>query len=464
VFVGGSFRINRGLLVVSVLGLLIAWAVGCTQFGNFKPADIPDAETDGAPFAISPTDDISGVSSCGLSYLAGDERAAAIQEALNDPKVQNLKQELTSRGFTVESQYAFAFSMDGEKLVYLPAGETAGIVHNTYLGRGYAVGIVKEGNNTINLKPDRSVRHITGFDVTTRAKVFKSLRGTKQIKALEKNLKKQKQRIDWHRTVLITTTDGGHATIGLAIEATVGPKQAWFGYRVDAMMLKSRKVTVEKISAEACGSLANLEGIETAPETNKLNPQTEHFDPTASVEIINESQICVSSWSYNYKCFSTTPAFGITGVPTTPLVAFVNTSMQANVTIWNYSNTTMSGTATATAPFTVTPTHFTLAAGQPISLTITFNPTASGDFSGVNAVKLTSGTVNQYIQLKAWTLSVIPARLDYTTFVGSSQNQTFTVRNDGPGQIDTGTGAAGTANTATVSLSTTSPRTFAQGG
>jgi len=31
-FVGESFRINRGLLVVSVLGLLIAWAVGCTQF------------------------------------------------------------------------------------------------------------------------------------------------------------------------------------------------------------------------------------------------------------------------------------------------------------------------------------------------------------------------------------------------------------------------------------------------
>jgi hypothetical protein len=386
--------------------------------------------------------------------LAGTERDSAIQAALNHAKVKSIQQELSSRGFIVDSAGALVFSIEGEKLVYLPAGESAGIVYETYLNQGYAVGLIREGEKTINLRLDRGVRHITGFDPKTRAKLLKSLRSNKQIKALEKTLKKQKQRIDWNKSVLLVETENNHATVGLAVQETNSAKAAWFGYRVEALM-KGKKLVVQNVAAEACGGMAALEEVSTQP-AGEAKLQTEHFGDPVPSGTINQDQICVSSWGYSYKCFSTTPAFGISGVTTSPLVTFVGKSLQTSFTIWNYSGKTMSGTATATTPFSVTPGSFTLAAGQPVQLTVTFNPNASGNFSG-NAVKLTSGTVVQYVQLRAWTLTVTPARLDFAAFLGSSQNQTLTIKNDGPAPEPTGLDTNYTANTSTVTLNAPAP-------
>jgi hypothetical protein len=469
------------------LVVIFGWAVGCTQLTNLKPASPTESPaekpendlSEEAQTQIDPTDDISGVSSCGLGILGGEARDSAIREAMANAKVQGLQQELASRGYTVNSAEALAFSLDSEKLVYLPAGETAGIVYETYLGQGYAVGAIRDGDKTVNIRPDKNVRHITGFDPKTRAKLFKSLRSQKTIKTLEKNLKKQNQRLDWNRSVLIVNTEESTATVGLAVQETNSAKAAWFGYRVDALV-KGKKLVVQQVAAEACGTLAALESVqvEAAEEVQNqsrggsvLPPQPGRQTPTTN--FIDDSTICVSSWGYSYRCFSTTPEFGIKGLTTNPLIAFVGQSVQTSFTIWNYSGKTLSGTATASAPFSiVSGGTFTLAPGQPQQVTMKFSPTASGNYTSLGAVRLTSGTIVQNVALKAWTLTVSPARLDFKPyFLGAPcppqplklplpsdatpdadwcnplPELTLTVKNDGPA-----TELASTALTTTASV------------
>jgi hypothetical protein len=455
-----------------VLGLVAGWAVGCTQWGAIKPTpeSAEPVDTEEASYEINPSSDTSDVSSCGLTMLAGAERDSAIQAALNHAKVKSIQQELSSRGFIVDSAGALVFSIEGEKLVYLPAGESAGIVYETYLNQGYAVGLIREEEKTINIRPDRGVRHITGFDPKTRGKLLKSLRSQKQIKTLEKNLKKQNQRLDWNRSVLLVETENSHATVGLALQETNSAKAAWFGYRVEALM-KGKKLVVQNVAAETCGSMAALEDASTQP-AGDAKPQTEHFGNPVPSGTINQDQICVSSWGYSYKCFSTTPAFGISGVTTSPLVTFVGQSVQTTMTIWNYSAKTMSGTATATAaPFSiVSGGTFTLAPGQPHQIVVKFSPTAAGTFTG--AVRLVSGSSFQNVSVTGWTISVSPLTLDFNALFhanpptsnpvnlngsnSTSQVLELVIRNDGPPQI------AFQANAVTIQVNTLAPYSLSQ--
>jgi hypothetical protein len=292
---------QQGLLVLAVLVFVGVLAVGCTQLGTWGLKDessdktISLTSTEKALPQILPT--AGRAASCGLIQLTGEERETAIQAALADPKVQSLIPELQSRGFTVMPSAALAFGLDGEKLVYLPAGPGAGIVYETYLGKGYAVAAIQEGEKTINLRPDQGVRHITGFDPKTRDKLFKQVRKHKQLKALEKALKSGNQRIDWSESVLFVDTDRGSATIGLAVKETNSAKRAWFGYRVSAT-LKGRKLAVQSVKAEECRGLASQEIGLTTPtsikSSNQLVPDIEPIGDGVTVTYVNNT-VCTTS-------------------------------------------------------------------------------------------------------------------------------------------------------------------------
>jgi hypothetical protein len=248
---------RSGILVALVLVLVGAGIVGCTQWGllpnNEQQVDkqiestIPNQDVSRAVPAVNQ----SVATACGLSTLTGDDRTAAIQEALDNPKVQNIQQELASRGYNINQNDALAFSIDGEKLVWLPARLGTGIVYETYLGSASAVGAIQDGKKVTNIRADRGVRHMMTFDPKTQDKIFKQARKNKQLKTFEKVLKGQNQRIDWSQSVLFIDMDNGTTTIGLAIRETNSAKPAWFGYRINAE-LKGHKLDVQKISADSC--------------------------------------------------------------------------------------------------------------------------------------------------------------------------------------------------------------------
>jgi len=171
---------RSGIWVALVLGLVGAVVVGCTQWSNLNPsnpAQEQDTESTSTELAeYAPGTGEAAVESCGLVMLTNQEREAAIQEALNNSKVQSLKKELEERGFKLDPADAIAYNFENEKLVWISAGPQAGIIYATYLGQGYATGAIQEKDKTINLQPDRAARHITGFDPKTRATHFKQIR------------------------------------------------------------------------------------------------------------------------------------------------------------------------------------------------------------------------------------------------------------------------------------------------
>ena len=247
-----------------VLGLVGAVVVGCTQWSSLVPDRVsPNEDTQIASESVeqllpelSAPHGENGVTSCGLTKLFGAEREAAIQEALSNPKVQNLEQELNSRGFRLNANDSLTYNLDDSTLVYLPAGPGAGIIYESRLGNGFAIAAIQDENRTINIRPDRGVRFIAGFDPKTRDKFFKQIRKNRQVKSLEKNLQAQDQRIDWNQSILFVDTDGGSATIGLAIRETNSNRAAWFGYRVSAKV-KGNKLSVQNITADRCAGAAS---------------------------------------------------------------------------------------------------------------------------------------------------------------------------------------------------------------
>ncbi len=313
---------RSGILVALVLGLVGAVVVGCTQWSSLVP-DRVNSNEDTQIASASANRNISEiipaadeVASCGLSQLTGDERAQAIQEALSNPKVQDLVKELSSRGYNVFSSAASAYAMDGEKLVWLPAGISAGIMYQTYLGKGYATGAINDGERTINIRPDSSVRHIFGFDPKTKDKFFKQARNNKQLKALDKTLKAKDQRIEWSQSVLFVDSEGNTVTIGLAVKGINNSKPARFAYRVEAN-LKGRKLVVQRVKLEICGNMAlgEIGSLRSDMKENKdvdaISDSRQYTVPTCIPE--NDLTVAVPNVVCGATTTTSSPTVTITG-------------------------------------------------------------------------------------------------------------------------------------------------------
>ncbi|MDW8329330.1 MAG: choice-of-anchor D domain-containing protein [Candidatus Bipolaricaulota bacterium] len=100
------------------------------------------------------------------------------------------------------------------------------------------------------------------------------------------------------------------------------------------------------------------------------------------------------------------------------------------MTVWNSGGGTLTGSVSVGAPFSiVSGESFRLGPGQPQEIVVRFAPGAAGGYSGSLQISSTGG--NQSVALRGGTITVSPANLSYTAFVGSPQEQRITLKNDG---------------------------------
>ncbi|MEM4382224.1 MAG: hypothetical protein QXX19_08355 [Candidatus Caldarchaeum sp.] len=161
------------------------------------------------------------------------------------------------------------------------------------------------------------------------------------------------------------------------------------------------------IQATACGQATG----EAVPEGAKMHAQM--YDAGEGGDVspsgsYNEGynyegpEICVSQWGYSYICNRFTPLLQVGDTGPLLLATFIGGQARASFTIWNAGGRTLTGSATATGPFTIlSGGSFSLAPGQPQKIVVGFTPSQAGRFLG--EVRFTNSAIKVYLEGKAYT-------------------------------------------------------------
>ncbi|MBI3459571.1 hypothetical protein HY009_01365 [Candidatus Acetothermia bacterium] len=381
------------------------------------------------------------------------ERSQLLQQALADPQLQAVRTQLESRGLTMNAAGAMAVHIAAGDQVIIPFGAQAYLVWNRYQSQTNAIGLIRQNQSTLNLTASGQERWVRFLSAQEIQILLTQLRQNGTFSAFENQLHQLGKQLADARVHGFLDVTGGVASLGLA---TVDSAAGTFTHQLRVQVDTSGNIAQglePSIQETACNSVVaqSQAAKASAGSGNRVIAQTT-VDPGGGGGGIDPGDtICTSQWGYQYRCTYTTPAFCSDGL-SAPLVTFLGQQMQASITIWNCGGGILEGTATTDAPYSiVSGGSYSSQPDEPKAIVVGFSPTTSGTFAGT--LHLVAGSLVYDGTLEGCTLTVSPAQLNFTAFVGSPQDLQLTVRHDGPLGTVTDPGMP----SATIQLSASAP-------
>jgi hypothetical protein len=343
--------------------------------------------------------------SCAAPILE-PERSALIQEALADSQLQAVKAQLERRGLGMNADEAQAVQLVGGAQLLIPFGQDAHLVWTRTNGQTAAIGLVRQGNKTLNVGADGQERVVRVLSAQQAEKLLRKLREKSKFQEFEGKLAQKGKRVGkvW---VLLDETNK-LAIVGIAAE---GSEKIAHQVRIKVKANKDDEPEDDAepmIQATACGQATG----EAVPTGARLQPLMLYAGEggdvtTGSYTLIERDygpQICTSQWGYVYDCRKITPILRVTPSSLVMPLAIIPDPVQASFTVWNYGGGTLRGTVTVSTPFSiVSGGSFSLLPGQPQEVVIRFTPATSGTFSQSATISSNGGNTAVSLTVRALT-------------------------------------------------------------
>jgi hypothetical protein len=357
--------------------------------------------------------------SCAAPILE-PERSALLQEALADSQLQAVKAQLERRGLGMNADEAQAVQLVGGAQLLIPFGQDAHLVWTRTNGQTAAVGLVRQGNKTLNVGADGQERVVRVLSAQQAEKLLRKLRERSKFQEFEGKLAQKGKRVGKVRVLLDETNK--LAIVGIAAE---GSEKIAHQVRIKVKAGKDDEPEDDAepmIQATACGQ-ATGEAVPTGARMQPLRLDAEDGGAitTGSYTLIEGDygpEICTSQWGYDYLCTSTTPMLSLSLSRLAPTLAlpptFINQQVQASFTIWNGGGGRLTGTVSAQAPFSiVSGGSFSLLPGQPQEVVVRFSSATAGSFSKSIAISSNGGNATVTATAVAHKVSFSPAQVDF---------------------------------------------------
>jgi hypothetical protein len=386
-------------LVVGVVSVL----VGCTSLFNPNRSVTPPLKADSVSEPLSTLGD-----SCSTAILEPD-RSALLQEALTDSHLHAVKAQLESRGLGMNSDEAQAVQLVGGEQVLIPFGERAHLVWTRTSGQTAAVGLVRQGNKTINISANGEERVVRFLNPQKAEKLLGKLRQKSKFQQFEAKLSQKGKRLGQIRVLFDETKKV--AIIGLANEGHAEKVAHQVRIKLKGDRDDEPQESAEPvIQATACGQ-ATGEAVPTGAAMQPLAAPPGEGDFEGGYE---GPQICTSQWGYDYLCTQTTPLLSLSTTSLSVPQTFITQQTQAAFTIWNGAGGKLTGTVTTSAPFSiVSGGSFSLSPGQPQEVTVKFSSATAGSFSKNLSISSTGGNKTVTATSVAHKVSFSPATVDF---------------------------------------------------
>jgi hypothetical protein len=159
-------KLTLGIALVSVL-------VGCASLLNPRnvtpPPLKPDSQANFQALSTQLGDNCS-------APILEPERSALLQEALADSQLQAVKAQLERRGFGMNADEAQAVQLVGGAQLLIPFGQDAHLVWTRTNGQTAAIGLVRQGNKTLNVGADGQERVVRVLSAQKAEKLVRKLR------------------------------------------------------------------------------------------------------------------------------------------------------------------------------------------------------------------------------------------------------------------------------------------------
>jgi hypothetical protein len=344
--------------------------------------------------------------SCSAPILE-PERSALLQEALADSQLQAVKAQLERRGLGMNADEAQAVQLTGGAQLLIPFGQDAHLVWTRTNGQTAAVGLIRQGQKTLNVRADGQERVVRVLSAQQAEKLVRKLREKSKFQEFEGKLAQKGKRVGKVRVLLDETNK--IAILGIAAE---GDEKIAHQVRIKVKANKDDEPEDDAepaIQATACGQASG----EAVPLGARMQPLRldagEGGDVTTGSYDISEGRdygydICVSQWGYVYDCRKITPILRVTPSSLVMPLAIIPDPVQASFTVWNYGGGTLRGTVTVSAPFSiVSGGSFSLLPGQPQEVVIRFTPATSGTFSQSATISSNGGNTAVSLTVRALT-------------------------------------------------------------
>ncbi len=148
---------TAGLAKLTLVVGLVSVLVGCTPLFKSSQNVTPPLKPDSASQAnFQPLSALGD--SCSSPILEPD-RSSLLQEALADSQLQAVKAQLESRGFSINAEEAQAIQLAGGQQLLIPFGENVHLVWTRTNGQTAAVGLIRQGNKTLNVSATGTVKN-----------------------------------------------------------------------------------------------------------------------------------------------------------------------------------------------------------------------------------------------------------------------------------------------------------------
>jgi hypothetical protein len=348
------------------------------------------------------------------------ERSALIQEALADSQLQAVKAQLERRGLGMNADEAQAVQLVGGEQLLIPFGQDAHLVWTRTNGQTAAIGLVRQGNKTLNVGADGQERVVRVLSAQQAEKLVRKLREKSKFQDFEGKLAQKGKRVGKVRVLLDETNK--IAIVGIAAE---GDEKIAHQVRIKVKADKDDEPEDDAepmIQATACGQ-ATGEAVPTGARMQPLMLDAgEGGDVTTGSYTLIEGdygpEICTSQWGYDYLCTSTTPMLRLSLSRLAPTLAlpptFIDQPVQASFVIWNGGGGRLTGTVSAQAPFSiVSGGSFSLLPGQPQEVVVRFSSGTAGSFSKSIAISSNGGNTTVTATGVAHKVSFSPASVDF---------------------------------------------------
>jgi hypothetical protein len=303
---------------------------------------------------------------------------------------------------------AQAVQLVGGEQLLIPFGQDAHLVWTRTNGQTAAIGLVRQGNKTLNVGADGQERVVRVLSAQKAEKLLRKLREKSKFQEFEGKLAQKGKRVGKVRVLFDETNK--IAILGIASEGSDEKIEHQVRIKVKANKDDEPEDDAEPmIQATACGQATG----EAVPLGARMQPLMldagEGGDVTTGSYDISEGRdygydICVSQWGYVYDCRKITPILRVTPSSLVMPLAIIPDPVQASFTVWNYGGGTLRGTVTVSAPFSiVSGGSFSLLPGQPQEVVIRFTPATSGTFS--QSATISSNGGNTAVSLTARALT-----------------------------------------------------------
>ncbi|MEM2592077.1 MAG: choice-of-anchor D domain-containing protein [Thermofilaceae archaeon] len=373
-----------------------------------------------------------------------------------DPQLQAVKAQLERRGLSIKADEAQAVQLAGGQQLLIPFGEDAHLVWTRANGQTAAVGLIRQGNKTLNVSADGQERVVRFLPQGKVQKLLSGLRQKSKFQEFEGKLAQKGKRVGKIRVMFDETNK--IAILGIAHAGDEERIVHQVRIKVKAGKEDEPEDDAEPaIQATACGQAVGA----AVPMGAKLEPLA--LDPGDGGDLIGSSydgsegpdygpQICTSQWGYDYHCTSRYPMLMVSTSSLALPQTFITQQTQASFVIWNSGGGTLTGTVSVSAPFSiVSGSSFSLLPGQPQEVVVRFSSTTPGSFSKSIGISSNGGNTTVTVTGIAHKVSFSPAQLDFgsgllvlreqcnnmgvcglhTEKVGLPIEKTLTVKNEG---------------------------------